>query len=340
MYQHLSNSNRILLSGCGGGYDIFCGLDLFFNMHQHKTIILGNYSFTDKYILDLIGEKITPCCYRLDFNSLFDEKQYTEQLKNTIKIPPNFILEEMKVNTEEYIKLQINNYGDHVYFPEYKLVKYLHDKYNIQTHIYCFTDTGIKFLLEAYNIIIETEQIDTVILIDGGTDSLMTGSERDSLGSPFEDISSIVAVANCDVKYKFLYCLGYNVDQYHGVTDENFLKNTSALIQKSGFIGSYMSNQQNISTQQYIDTFLHCDPENSIVNSLIIASLQGYYGDYEPVWIQHRLGDSKQYIHPLMSLYWIYNLTEVYHKLKYDVQKLRETVDSYEVVKLLKFIDN
>lgn len=169
----------------------------------------------------------------------------------------------------------------------------------------------------------------------------MTGDEKDqdgypALGTPYEDISSIVAVNNTQAKNKFLYCLGYNIDKYHGVTNESYLMNVSNLIKQDYFIGSYMLNKKDESTQKYIDVFMNCDPENSIVNSCIICSIQGHYGNYHPEWLKHRLGDSKLDIHPLMALYWLFDLDGVYKNLKYDVNKLKETDDEYQISKLLK----
>ena len=44
-------------------------------------------------------------------------------------------------------------------------------------------------------ILIEQLQLDTIILVDGGTDSLMRGDEA-KLGTPEEDMASIAAVTD------------------------------------------------------------------------------------------------------------------------------------------------
>lgn len=262
-------------------------------------------------------------------------------------IPPEFILKQMNYTKDEYEQLIINNnsLNKKIYFPEYKLVKYLFEKYNLDIPIYVFLECGIKFLTDSYNQVIYIENIDTIILVDGGTDSLMDGTEKDengyqALGTPFEDISSIIAVnnsnnGNLNLK-KYLYCIGYNVDSFHGVKDENFLKNTAFLTKNNYFVGSYMLNNKNKSTKKYIETFMACDPENSIVNSHIISSLNGKFGNYHEPWIKHRLVGTVQNINPFMALYWIYELEGIYQNLKYDKNKLKETIEEYEITQLLK----
>src|SRR5260221_12629181 len=43
----LSGAERILIAGMGGGFDIFCGLPLYFELQQlGKTVHLANFSFS------------------------------------------------------------------------------------------------------------------------------------------------------------------------------------------------------------------------------------------------------------------------------------------------------
>src|SRR6266699_1533214 len=74
------------------------------------------------------------------------------------------------------------------YLPE----KYLAEWFVAQgepTPIYCFDRTGVQPLLMAYQTLIDLLHVDTIILVDGGTDSLMRGDEA-GLGTPEEDIAS------------------------------------------------------------------------------------------------------------------------------------------------------
>ena len=113
MYNHLKNCQKILISGCGGGYDIFCGLDLFFNLYeQGKNVLFGSYTFTDHKLLQSIGFKIDDFCYKITHDLVFDENMHIEQLISSLKIPPKSILAQMGCTREEYISSQIHYQGE------------------------------------------------------------------------------------------------------------------------------------------------------------------------------------------------------------------------------------
>ena len=59
----------------------------------------------------------------------------------------------------------------------------------IQAPVYAFEKIGIRPLKQAYDHLIEILSIDTVVLVDGGTDSLMLGDEEE-LGTPREDMKT------------------------------------------------------------------------------------------------------------------------------------------------------
>jgi len=289
--------NTVLIAGCGGGYDVFCGLDLFFRLTAaDKTVVLANYTFTaTSIVMEHSEEILKECCY---------------------KVSPGV----------EHTS---------IYFPEADLAN------QVKTPVYCFLDTGIKSLTEAYNKIIELEAVDTVVLADGGTDSLMCGDEKDSegepaLGTPYEDVSSIVAVQHCCAEDKYLLVLGNNIDSYHGVLDEHVWRNIANLTQQGYFVGCDTLTVNDESTRQYIDVFNACKPENSIVNSFVVAAIKGHYGNYHPPHLRERLGGVKNCITPLMAQVWVFELEGVYRNLIYDVGTLKNTDDSFVILQCLK----
>jgi hypothetical protein len=77
---------------------------------------------------------------------------------------------------------------DKEYFPEMYLCQYLEkNKIDPNPIVYTFKrDTGVIGMTEGYEIIIKRHDIDLLILVDGGNDSLMKGDES-GLGSPHED---------------------------------------------------------------------------------------------------------------------------------------------------------
>lgn len=66
--QRLAKARRVLIAGCGGGFDVFAGIPI----AQHltvagKAVTLANYSFTNLAIC--AGEPITPSTWRIDQQS-------------------------------------------------------------------------------------------------------------------------------------------------------------------------------------------------------------------------------------------------------------------------------
>jgi hypothetical protein len=53
--------------------------------------------------------------------------------------------------------------------------KWFREKEKMEVPVYMFVRTGVKYLKEAYEAVCKKHNIDTIILADGGTDSLMFG---------------------------------------------------------------------------------------------------------------------------------------------------------------------
>lgn len=279
-FQELEQAESILLAGAGGGFDIFCGLPLYFGLRQMgKRVHLANVSFS-----------------RLD------------QATGSWLSPT---LMEVTAATQ----------GNPRYFPE----KYLADWFHAQGEavpVYCFEPTGVQPLLTAYRVLLDRLQVDTIIVIDGGTDSLMRGDEPD-LGTPQEDIASIVAVQQLAVARKLLVCLGFGLDRYHGVCHAYFLEAVSALIQSGGFLGTWSLTGEMPEVQRYraaTEAVLQAMPAHqSIIATSILAALAGLFGD---VHVTKRTTNSKMFINVLMALYWCFQLDPVAERLLYREQIL------------------
>ena len=61
-----------------------------------------------------------------------------------------------------------------------------------------------------------------MIVVDGGTDSLMAGNEAD-IGTPCEDMISLFAIEKLEIP-SVLCCIGLGADRYHGVSDASSLR--------------------------------------------------------------------------------------------------------------------
>jgi hypothetical protein len=269
-FETLEQSKNILIAGAGGGYDVFCGLPLYFNLKaQGKNVYLANLSFAD--VMRSTGRKITDS------------------------------LVEVKASTE--------GYGS--YFPELYLSRWFASQ-DEKVSIYAFENTGVKPLSEAYKNLAKLLEVDTIILVDGGTDSLMRGDEID-LATPEEDAASMAAVMNLeDVPSKLLVCLGFGVDTYHGVCHANFLEAVAALTQVQSFLGAWSLLPQMPEVQKYREaaefSFAQMAHHPSIVSSSIIDGIYGEYGNFHRT---NRTEGSKLFINPLMGLYWGFHLEGV-----------------------------
>ena len=281
-FSELEKTNNILLAGAGGGFDIFCGLPLYFALkNAGKQVHLANLSFSS--IDSSTGRRLTPALVEVNDTS--------------------------------------NGWAS--YFPEIHLARWFAGR-GEPVPIYCFARTGAKPLAEAYKFLVDMLQVDTVILVDGGTDSLMRGDES----GPQEDVASIAAVNALEVTTKLLVCLGFGIDSFHGVCHAHFLEAVAAITKAGGFLGAWTLTRDMPEVQLYnaaSEAVFNGMPQNpSIVSSSILSAIEGHFGDYHAT---HRTSGSKLFINPLMSLYWCFKLEAVANRLLY-LDKISKT-ESY-----------
>lgn len=292
-FAELEQSNRILIAGAGGGYDIFCGLPLYFGLQSTgKEVYLANLSFS--FLPPIGDERLAPAM--------------------------------MTVNADTLLL------GD--YFPEFYLSEWFRQILNQEVSIYCFERTGVKPLLTNYQTLVKTLSLDTVILVDGGTDSLMRGDE-DGLGTPHEDAASITAVHQLQVEHKMLACLGFGVDHYHGVSNFLTFEAIADLTRNKGFLGMFSLTEDMPEAKQYREAaeyvFQRMPRDISIVSSSILSALAGHYGDYHAT---ARTVGSTLWINPLMSAYWCFQLDSVAERILY-LEEMKDTEDYLEVRDLI-----
>jgi hypothetical protein len=208
------------------------------------------------------------------------------------------------------------------YFPERHLASWFRER-GEDVSFYCFERTGCIPLTEAYRALVDDLNLDAIVLVDGGTDSLMKGDEA-GLGTPHEDIASIAAVDQLEVGTKLLVCLGFGVDAYHGVCHAQFLEGVAEIIKAGGFLGAFSLLREMEEARLYAEASLYVFqrmPEHtSIVTSSILTAVGGEFGDYHAT---NRTRGSKLWISPLMSLYWCFRLEPVARRVQYlDAMKL------------------
>jgi len=292
-FRELEPARRVLLAGAGGGFDIFSGLPLY---HALKSA----------------GKEVVLA--NLSFTHL--------HLAGGTRLTPAMLA----VNADSEAPGYIN------YFPEGYLCRWFR-QLGEEVTIYCLARTGVLHLLDAYQLLVKTHEIDTVILVDGGTDSLMRGDEFD-LATPQEDIASIAAVDELKVDRKLLVCLGFGIDHYHGICHAHFLEAVADLTRVGGFLGAFTLLADMPEVERYRQAVLavcNSQPNHpSIVCNSVISALEGRYGDYHAT--DRTLG-SKLWINPLMTLYWCFQLTPLARRILYlDAMKATRTTEEINQV--------
>jgi len=202
------------------------------------------------------------------------------------------------------------------YFPEQFLAEWFRQA-GEEVPIYCFERTGVQPLLAGYRALVDHLSLDTVILVDGGTDSLMRGDEV-SLGTPHEDAVSIAAVYELAVEHRLLICLGFGVDRYHGVCHADFLEAVAYLTRYGGYLGMFSLLEEMPEVRRYraaTEAVFRAMPGNeSIVSSSVLSALAGHYGSYHAT---SRTAGKSLWINPLMPAYWCFWLAPVAERLLY-----------------------
>lgn len=299
IFQLLSPAKTVLIAGCGGGYDVTSGLPLYFALRaQGKQVLLANISFTD------LKRKVAD-----------DKSHYCGGC--------------VKVTHHTKVTKSLNTY-----FPEYYLSSWFWEKFKEDVPIFTFTrESGVAPLSKAYSKICSEHKVDAIVLVDGGTDSLMFGTEE-QLGTPVEDQSSIVAVKLVEGKIsKFLAAIGFGVDSFHGVSHGLFLENVAALEREKGYLGCFSVPKGSVEGGLYFEGYQaiaeHMQP--SIVCSSITDAMHGHFGDHHSTT---RTGHSKLFINPLMPVYWTFELDQVAAKIPY-LPLLSVTETSFDVTRVI-----
>jgi hypothetical protein len=289
-FAELNDARRVLLAGAGGGFDVFSGLPLYFALRAAGK---------DVFLANL------------SFTTLHSVGG--ERLADAL----------VKVDADTEGPRYIN------YFPEGYLAQWFRGR-GEEVAVYCFERVGVRPLRQAYGLLVERLQLDTVVLIDGGTDSLMRGDEF-GLGTPHEDMASIAAAFDLAVPRKLLACLGFGVDHFHGVCHAHFLEAVADLTRAGAFLGAFSLLADMPEVPPYIEAartvFAAMPRHPSIVTASVVSALEGRYGDYHAT---DRTAGSELWINPLMTLYWCFRLEPVARRLLY-LEELKQTQTFAEV---------
>jgi hypothetical protein len=223
--------------------------------------------------------------------------------------------------------------GSETYFPEKFLSRWFATE-GREVQVWCFAKTGVRPMVEAYRALVDHLAVDAVVLVDGGTDSLMRGDEA-GLGTPVEDVTSIAAVHALEIPTKLLACVGFGVDAFHGVSHAHFLEAVAALSRDGAYLGSFALLPQMEEVRRYLDAvdWVHraMPARPSIVNASIASAVEGHYGDYHRT---ERTRGSRLWINPIMAQCFAFELDAVARRCLY-LERIAHTRTAFEVAAVI-----
>lgn len=224
--------------------------------------------------------------------------------------------------------------GPSSYFPEKHLASWLRAQ-GEEPRVFAFEKTGVTQLRSAYRAVVEQLDIDTLLLVDGGSDSLMRGDEAD-LGTPSEDMASIAAADDVNVPNKVLVSIGFGVDAFHGVCHAHALETVAQLTRDGGYLGAFSllpQMREFVLYKSAIEAVHAMMPDHpSIVNASIVSAVEGDFGD---VHRTQRTRGSKLWINPLMGIYFAFDLCAVARRVLY-LPQLKCTQSMFEVSAIIE----
>ncbi|MBT8493255.1 MAG: DUF1152 domain-containing protein, partial [Deltaproteobacteria bacterium] len=228
-------------------------------------------------------------------------------------------------------RIDANTAGPQSYFPEKHLAAWLAEQ-GISSSVYALDKSGLEPTRAAYRALEQQIQPDALVVVDGGTDILMHGDEA-GLGTPAEDITSLLAASEFTVATKLVTCVGFGIDSYHGVAHADFLENVAGLVKAGAFLGTHALLPTASGVEGYLAAldYVHerTPGRESIVNSSLAAAVRGEFGDHHTLERTRRSG-TELFINPLMSLVWTFDLEPLAARCRY-AEALDGTQTMFEV---------
>jgi len=290
IWKRLEVCQRILLAGCGGGYDVYQAIPLYFTLRaMGKEVYLANLTFSSTFAFG-----------------------------NTLQPVPGLF------NVTASSTSSLSDYC-----PELHLVQYLKGRHGIDETIYTIAPEGYANVTCVYEHLADTLHLDAILVVDGGTDSLMAGDEE-KLGTIEEDHISMIAVNDVhrDLKLRCLVVLGLGVDRFHGCSDAASLRAIAELTVSDGMLGMQLLTMDMVPVQYYKEAVAFADGEcrdsPSIVAASVISAIEGHYGNYHA---NPRTQGSAMFINPMLGTLWFFDLACVIHRWQPGLaEALRETI--------------
>ena len=285
----IADCEQVLIAGMGGGFDVFCGLPIYFELQQ--------------------------CGYDVHLASLTDSS--LKRMRGARRLTPSLI------------GVMATTDSNAPYFPELHLSQWFKAQRNEEVTIWCFEKLGVRPVRENYETLCNALSVDAIILIDGGVDSLIRGDEYEtgSVLEDVLSLAAVDALENVPVRLSCCLGFGAELEITHAHVLENiaalamdgaFLGSCS-LTQAMNAYPPYEQALLHVQSQPRQDA--------SVINSSVVSAVQGHYGDYH-LTDKTRDSGRELWISPFMAMYWFFDLPSVARQnLFVDAVRDTETLD-------------
>lgn len=266
----------VLLAGCGGGFDFVHGMLLVPELVRlGKTVVIGSYSF---------GE---PAAIGGDAPVVFDDDGVIARRVTAASVP------------------------DPHYGPEIHVCSFLDQRLPATAphaiYAYYARDFTVPRLTRLYAQLVRAHAVDAVVIVDGGSDSLMRGDEE-GLGDPIEDCVSVATVAALPDVERLLVTVGLGADRFNQVSDAASLRAIAELTAAGGFLGALGLAPDDDAFRFYRDCLDHIEARQefrSVLAGAIVTAGEGHYGHAQvPARLATRVRPGELYLWPLMPMLW------------------------------------
>lgn len=286
----LKKANNILIMGIGGGFDVFSGLPIYSTLEKMgMNVHLANYTHSD-------------------WSTMSEYAEIIPMAQGCAGVTGN-------------IRQASKN------FPEAYLASWFKEIKEQDVSIWLFKrDQSVKEYSNSLNTLIKHLEIDAILLIDGGVDSIMVGDEEGS-GTMMEDTLSLAAVKYAEVPIKILSCVGFGTELEEKLSHYLALENMAKISKQGGFYGSCSIVDFMNCFQEYKDACLHVwnqpDHRKSHIQPRVISSAEGEFADYHMYPMEKTIDI---FVSPLSSIYWFYNAeAAIYNNAVIPVIEEKET---------------
>lgn len=198
------------------------------------------------------------------------------------------------------------------YFPEGWLARWFRESGGRDVPLWCFGASGVGPYHESYQYLVNRLGVDTIIVVDGGVDSLLRGDEY-SLASPLEDALTLAAVSLLDGPQKFLAATAFSAERLDKISHAQVLARIADLTRVEALLGvtsllpSAEEGRLFVEAAEFILAHQEGMHQSVVIGSLLSA-LRGEFGDQV---VNPYTQNTPPWVSPLMCLYWFFDLPEV-----------------------------